>query len=130
MKKNILVFTFILVTLIGASAQKKFTYSYAYTGTYGEYGSSYGSGHAMWIDFYDGYIMYVGAVRFNYSHKKTDGSLVYSNSKGNIIVSSDYSNVTKAQQTSFMYQTSWIYNNYKYLGKGSQPAIDFNNENR
>lgn len=87
MKKLILICAFIFITIVGASAQKKFTYSYICTNAQSD------SPVVTWIDFYNGYIEDLGMTRYDFSHIDSDGDSVYINERGNkYIISSDYSN--------------------------------------
>ena len=133
MKKIILIFVFVLVTLVGASAQKKFTYSYLSVGSMTSTGSqSYGN-NAIWIDFYNGYINVIGCMRYDYSHKNSNGNYVYINpnrSDDKYVISSDYSEAWNMYEYPWFGRTVTTQHHYKYIGKGSQPAVDIINGNR
>ena len=71
MKKLILILAFIFITTVGASAQKKFTNSYICTNAQTE------PPVVTWIDFYKGYIINGGILRYNFSHIDSDGNSIY-----------------------------------------------------
>lgn len=124
MKKLILICAFIFITIVGASAQKKFTYSYICTNARTE------TPVVTWIDFYKGYIKVLN-LRYNFAYINSDGDSVYENDRGNkYIISPDYSEVWEIQKFLLFNQMSQITNHYKYIGKGSQPAIDILNGKR
>ena len=125
MKKFIYVFIFVIATLVGASAQKKFTYSYASANSQSE------TPVVTWIDFYNGYIKDSGMTQFNYSHTDSNGNFVYINDRGNTFTfSSDYSEAWHTQKFLLFNQMSQTTKHYKFIGKGSQPAIDMFNGNK
>lgn len=134
MRKIQLLILSMLISIISFDMEaQKFTKSYAVVSCNSSMGPQAPPlNMAIWIDFYDGYLVLNGN-RYRYTTTNWDGSKqYYPVAPGNaalstigVLVSSDYSSVREIQQSSMMGITLQISYDYSYIGEGSQPAINY-----
>ncbi len=90
---------------------------------------------AMYLTFYDGYIVTMTGEKFSYQATNSDGSRqYYPTSSGNpalstvgILVSADRTRVREIQQSTMMGMTMQLTYEYQYIGDGSEPACQYAN---
>ncbi len=132
MKKIILIFVFVLVTLVGASAQKivksygcKNAFQLSSMGMQNTSIPSYGT----WIEVYDNYILCCG-TKYVFSYVDDHGKNVYlyhktMDKKERIHLSPDYSGYTRIWGFSFFNQTVWNQEEWVWIGDGTSPGKNY-----